>query len=136
VVARCIPPRVYAMNRLWALQILYGRASGPSLFIRLFRDNLMMPVHGLCSVQTLDSSTSCGSEPMAYDKLVILHYDHIGSLCVSNRSSAGPEPAKVGALFASASTSEKTNAPSEGVSGGSTFNSHPSVMPVISPMRK
>ena len=71
------------MNRLWALQILYWRASGPSLFIGLFRDNLMMPVLGLCSVQTLDSSTSCGSEPMAYDKLVILHYGHIGSLCVS-----------------------------------------------------
>jgi hypothetical protein len=56
---------------------------------------------------------------MAYDKLVILHHDHLGSLCVSNHSNPGPEPAKVSALFASASTSKKTIAPSEGVSGGS-----------------
>jgi hypothetical protein len=103
------------MNRLWALQILYWRA----LFIRLFRDSPIMPVLDSCPGQTLDSSTSCGSEPMACDKLVILHHDHIGSLCVSDHCNAGPEPAKVGALFASASTSKKTNAPSEGVSGGS-----------------
>lgn len=55
---------------------------------------------------------------MACDKLVILHRVHIGSLCVSNHTNAGPEIAKVGALFASAGTSKKTNAPSEGVSGG------------------
>lgn len=75
------------MNRLWVLQILYWRPLGlhlASLFMKLFRDNPMMPVLDMYSVQTLESSTSCGSEPMAYDNLVILRHGHIGSLCVSN----------------------------------------------------
>ena len=88
-----------------------------------------MPVLDLCSVQALDSGTSYGSEPVAYDKLVILH--HIGSLCVSTHSNTGPEPAKASALFPSASTGMKANALSEGVSEGSI-----PVIPVKPPTRK